>query len=225
MILRYQRSLVKQASLPSGRREETGYEVASEDEDMIAALYVERGGAYYDLPEIDPWDEARDARRYEGPHPVIAHPPCSTWCRLAAVNEARWGHPIGSDGGCFEAALSSVRRWGGVLEHPAYTYAWGAFGLPRPVRDGWQQLLGERAWVTEVSQSAYGHDARKRTWLLYVGERPPELLDWNDPEGTAWVGNDGSPGAKRQLSKAEAKRTPPPFRDLLIRLARGARPR
>lgn len=31
---------------------------------MVAALFVERDGAYYGLPDVDPWDEARDARTY-----------------------------------------------------------------------------------------------------------------------------------------------------------------
>ena len=32
---------------------------------MIAALYVETGGVYYGLPDVDPWDEERDARLYD----------------------------------------------------------------------------------------------------------------------------------------------------------------
>lgn len=47
---------------------------------VIAALYVETNGIYFGDPEIDPWDEKRDARRYTGPHAVIAHPPCQRWC-------------------------------------------------------------------------------------------------------------------------------------------------
>lgn len=46
---------------------------------MIAALYVEKNGVYYGLPDVDPWDKERDARLYAGPWPVVAHPPCSTW--------------------------------------------------------------------------------------------------------------------------------------------------
>ena len=42
---------------------------------MIAALYVETDGCYYGLPGVDPWDEARDARTYAGPHPVVAQLP------------------------------------------------------------------------------------------------------------------------------------------------------
>lgn len=39
---------------------------------MIAALYVETGGCYFGLPDVDPWDELRDARKYEGPWSVVA---------------------------------------------------------------------------------------------------------------------------------------------------------
>ena len=85
---------------------------------MIAALFVHKNGTYFGLPDVDPWDKARDARKYPGPHPVVAHPPCARWCRLAGLVEKRWGHKKGDDGGCFESALGSVRRWGGVLEHP-----------------------------------------------------------------------------------------------------------
>ncbi len=37
---------------------------------MVAALYVATGGCYYGLDDVDPWDLARDARTYAGPHPV-----------------------------------------------------------------------------------------------------------------------------------------------------------
>ena len=101
---------------------------------MIAALFVQTGGCYFGLPDVDPWDEARDARKYAGPWPVVAHPPCSRWCKLAGLVEARWGHKRGEDGGCFKSALESVRRFGGVLEHPAYSDAWPTFALPEPNR-------------------------------------------------------------------------------------------
>ena len=78
----------------------------------IAALYVETGGCYFGLPDVDPWDEARDARLYAGPHPVVAHPPCGRWCQMAPVNQARYGQRIGDDGGCFQAALDAVRTLG-----------------------------------------------------------------------------------------------------------------
>ena len=48
---------------------------------MIAALYVQSNGVYADLAGVDPWYEARDARTYAGPWPVVAHPPCARWGR------------------------------------------------------------------------------------------------------------------------------------------------
>lgn len=77
----------------------------------VAALYVQTNGCYYGLPDVDPWDQARDARRYRGPHPVIAHPPCQLWGPMAAVNFARYGgehNRPGNDGGCFASALACV---------------------------------------------------------------------------------------------------------------------
>jgi hypothetical protein len=186
---------------------------------MIAALFVETNGVYFGLDNVEPWDQARDARLYDGPHRVVAHPPCSSWCQLAYINQKRYGHKVGDDGGCFEAALRSVRAYGGVLEHPAFSYAWPAFGLPRPPRAGWQKT-NCGGWVAQVSQSAYGHRARKRTWLYFVGDDPPSL-NWHEPEPTAQVSfckNHGNSSLPR-LSKKEAKRTPLAFRDLLLSLA------
>lgn len=189
----------------------------------VAALFVQTNGCYFGLDGVDPWDEPRDARLYAGPHPVVAHPPCSTWCQLARVNEKRYGHRVGDDGGCFESALASVRTWGGVLEHPAESIAWARFDLIRPQFGTWIRGFLDRGWVTEVQQGAYGHRARKRTWLYYVGPTPP-ALDWREPAPTATVSfltNHGG-GDLPRLSKKEAKATPPAFRDLLIELARAS---
>lgn len=108
---------------------------------MIAALFVETNGSYYGIPGIDPWDEARDARKYDGPHPVIAHPPCQRWGKFWAGSPyhiAKTGirKVKGDDGGCFESALNSVRKFGGVLEHPWGSHAWPHFGLEIPSRFG-----------------------------------------------------------------------------------------
>jgi hypothetical protein len=193
---------------------------------MIAALYVQADGVYAGVPGVDPWPLDRDARRYDGPWPVVAHPPCSSWCQLAAVNQARWGRPIGDDAGTFAAALAAVRRFGGVLEHPAYSIAWQRFGLPVPGRGGWTQALGDPGISTELSQGAYGHPARKRTWLYAVGVEPIPL-DWREVRGSAVIGNGVHSGecvGRDKLKPDVASRTPPAFRDVLITLARSAAP-
>jgi hypothetical protein len=141
----------------------------------VAALYVEAGGAYGNLPGVEVWDEVRDARLYDGPYPVVAHPPCARWSRLAGFTEHRFGLKRGDDGGCFKAALHAVRTYGGVLEHPAYSAAWDAFGLPEPTwRGGWTQgICG--GWSCYVEQGRYGLPVKKATWLYAYGVELPEL--------------------------------------------------
>ena len=193
---------------------------------MIAALYVETGGAYYGRDDIDPWDIDRDARTYDGPWPVIAHPPCATWCQLAPVNQKRWGKMIGDDHGTFAAALAAVRQWGGILEHPAYSYAWRRYRLPVPHRGGWTTALDDPGMTTELDQSAYGHPARKRTWLYAVGIDPAPL-DWRHVTGTAVVGagiHTGECAGRPRIDGAPASATPPGLRDLLVTLAATASP-
>lgn len=194
---------------------------------MIAALYVAKGGCYYGLEGVDPWDESRDARHYHGPWRVVAHPPCNRWCQMAPVNQARYGQRIGDDEGCFAAALSAVRKWGGVLEHPAYSLAWPAFDLPRPGAVGWVKgFCG--GWSAQIEQRNYGHRARKATWLYCHGiDNPPPLKWGKGPAPEAWISTDRPRAtlAARgidQLSKREAKATPLPFRDLLLSIARSA---
>lgn len=204
---------------------------------MIAALYVKTGGAYSGLPGIDPWDEARDARRYAGPHPVVAHPPCQRWGKLWA------GQPLfikrtgirkvkGDDGGCFKAALEATRRFGGVIEHPWGSHAWAHFGLNKPSRSGgWIAADFHGGWTCCVEQGRYGHYARKPTLLLAYNCELPEL-DWGIGESRldpAIVERMGLLRAKR-LGEVGGKGggkdstprigTPAPFRQILISMAR-----
>jgi hypothetical protein len=208
---------------------------------VIAALYVQTNGAYFNLDGIDPWDEVRDARKYEGPYPVVAHPPCQRWGKM-------WfGQPLtvkrtgirkikGDDGGCFQHALRSVRAYGGVLEHPWGSHAWAHFGLNRPPRSGgWIAADHNDGWTCCVEQGQYGHYARKPTMLYAVGTDIPELR-WGHTEARydpAVVERMGLKRAKR-LGEVGARgggtdstpriHTPTEFRELLISLARSAHP-
>jgi len=196
---------------------------------MISALFVEKNGVYSGLQNVDPWDEERDARRYIGFNPVVAHPPCQKWGKMAKVNFSRWGgkHNVPwTDEGCFFAALAAVRFNGGVLEHPAQTYAWNFFGLTKPKKGYWTKADDGFGWVCEVWQSAYGHRANKATWLYYVGKQPPFDLRWDRPTGECQIGFQDQRGKGRNkptLSKREANATPIEFRDELLRLAEQSR--
>lgn len=183
------------------------------DDRPVAALYVETNGAYFGLPGVDAWDEQRDARLYDGPYPVVAHPPCKTW---SIMSQCRPEIARGDDGGCFRAALDAVRKFGGVLEHPAYSRAWSHFGLAPPRLHGWTGTLLDGGWTCAVDQAHYGHRANKWTWLYYVGPEPPALKWGGAPFTGRTVRNDGGGG------RDQRSRTPVPFRTLLLTLARGA---
>jgi len=208
---------------------------------VIAALYVEKNGVYANLEGVELWDLERDARKYAGPWPVVAHPPCARWCQLASVIEARYGHKIGDDEGCFEAALHQVRTFGGVLEHPAYSIAWGRYGLPRPERSGWTHDLFDPGASAHVEQFYYGHRARKATWLYAVAPVLPRLrwgrcAQYQPMARVQYAGRRDVPTAmtgwcrnrraaediRPVLGKKEASASPPEFRDVLLSIARSA---
>lgn len=199
----------------------------------IAALYVEPLGVYRDLPGVDMWTEVRDARTYAGPHPVVAHPPCQRWGKFWH-GSPRKPHQfkLGDDGGCFEAALASVREYGGVLEHPAYSKAWAAFGLDRPVAtEGWRHAGDGIGHTCYVEQGHYGHVSNKGTWLYAARVRLPELI-WGrgeqrlDPRAVerygvkkaSKIGMISWIGGKNKTAIRNA--TPVEFRDVLIAMAR-----
>lgn len=207
----------------------------------IAALYVQTGGCYFDLPDVDPWDEPRDARSYSDRLPVVAHPPCERWGRYWYGGPSC--HPrkiLGDDGGCFASALANVRRVGGVLEHPEASHAWAHHGLARPPRGGgWIKADDFGGWTCCVEQGYYGHRARKATWLYAVGCVLPELrwgrapgnflrLDegFNSKEQADRVRADrrvrGVRSGVERLGKRERAATPREFRDLLISIAQSA---
>lgn len=203
---------------------------------MIAALYVETNGAYYGLEGVDPWDEARDARKYAGPHPVVAHPPCQRWGRMKDGGPSLPGGRLPHhDEGCFAAALTAVRNFGGVLEHPKDSAAWDYFGLMRPPHTGgWIMADSFGGWTCNVEQGHYGHLSRKATWLYAVGCELPSLIWGRSPQKIHPVALErhGYEKARRigMMAMVGGKdktrirnMTPEPFRNVLISMARSAR--
>lgn len=201
---------------------------------MVAALFVETNGVYFGLPDVDPWDEKRDARTYPGPAPVVAHPPCERWGRYwSGGPSARVRREKGDDGGAFAAAIDKVRQFGGVLEHPEASHAWPQFGLRAPPRHGGWVTAGDFiGWTCCVEQGHYGHRARKATWLYAVDVALPSLK-WGPSEAKIRLdlGYHSAEerrraiktGACQRMGKRERARTPEPFRDLLLSIARSAR--
>jgi hypothetical protein len=202
----------------------------------IAALFVETDGAYFGFPNVDPWDQVRDARKYAGPHPVVAHPPCQRWGKMwfgspLTVKTTGFRKTKGDDDGCFAAALAAVRKWGGVIEHPWGSHAWPHFGLNTPPRTGgWIMADFEGGWTCCVEQRPYGHHARKPTLLYAVGCDLPQLA-WGateaqlDPKIVARIGikrarKQGEVASKGGGTDSSARiYTPPAFRELLLGMA------
>lgn len=205
----------------------------------VAALYVQKGGAYYGLPYVDPWDEERDARQYDGSMRVVAHPPCQRWGKMWAGSPsviAKTGirKVKGDDGGCFASALESVRRCGGVLEHPWGSHAWKHFRLNKPPRKGgWIKADEYGGWTCCVEQGRYGHYAPKPTMLYAVRCELPELK-WGvyrvqDSDFPAWAMDRYGREKCRKIGLLSFKgggkdstpriHTPKLFRDLLLAMA------
>ncbi len=201
---------------------------------MIAALFVAPDGVYAGLEGVEVWDEARDARGYSGPWPVVAHPPCKRWGRFWHGSPSK-PHRFrkGDDGGCFAAAIAAVRRYGGVLEHPADSHAWAAFGVARPPRSGGWVPAGDGGWTCCVHQGHYGHVSWKATWLYARTRVRPVDLIWGrgeqrlDPKilerrGYAVARRMGIISAiPRGADRDRAREgTPVAFRDVLLGIAR-----
>lgn len=206
---------------------------------MIAALFVETGGCYFGLPNVDPWDLARDARLYAGPHPVVAHPPCQRWGRFWHGSTRKpHQYQLGDDDGCFAAALAAVRKWGGVLEHPADSHAWWVFGIERPIKSGGWCIADPAGGMTcHIEQGFYGHFSNKPTWLYTFGTNMlasefrlrwgrgeqrlhPVALAKHGYEKARRIGMTAMVGGKNKTKIRNA--TPIEFRDVLINIARTA---
>lgn len=180
------------------------------------------------MPGVDSWDAERDARNYDGTYPVVAHPPCGPYSKLRHLYR-------GAEHDCAHRALEQVRKYGGVLEHPAHSQLWAACNLPRP-----GELRDAHGGVTiEVEQVRWGHAARKRTWLYLVGVRdvgqmppPREPTHWCSgfrpssgkmPTNYKRQGSAIPPGIN-VASAQMRRRTPPAFAEWLVSLARSVQP-
>lgn len=184
---------------------------------QVAALFVRADSVYKSLPEVDCWDIERDARKWPGGCPVVAHPPCRGWGKLRAFAKPRHDE---KDLALF--AIEQVRRFGGVIEHPRGSSLWPVAKLPEPVPGLVDDFGG---WSLVVHQSWFGHKAEKAT-LLYIvgcaaGDLPavPLMLGEASHVVGLWSGS-GKENWRPSITKAEREHTPPDFARWLVDLAR-----
>lgn len=177
----------------------------------VVALYVMPDGPYPSL--VDDWyDEKRDGKTYDGPHPVVAHPPCGPWGRLKFLCKYQ-------DPECGTRAVEQVRKFGGVLEHPQHSSLWKACGLPKPGEDA--DAFG--GYTIEVRQVSWGHCCAKPTWLYVVGVPRDvvlsEVLTGGEETHRITNGSRGKTHLPRATSK-QASASPPRFAEWLLSIAR-----
>lgn len=169
---------------------------------MIAALFVRQDSAYKALPGLDCYDIDRDARKWPGGSPAIAHPPCRAWGRLRQFAKPREDE---KERGIW--AVQQVRAHGGVLEHPKESTLFAHCGMPRP-----GQFPDEFGGYTiAIDQFHFGHRAEKATWLYIVGCEPDDLPAIPVREGspTHCVRPTKSYPRLPSITKPEREHTPP----------------
>jgi len=181
----------------------------------VAVLFARADSVYKTLPDVEVYDMERDARTYDGPFPVVAHPPCRAW-----GNFAMFAKPRPDERNLARLSVALVREFGGVLEHPFGSKLWPAQRLPvGQERDQWG------GWTLVIDQHWWGHRAQKRTKLYIVGVEPGDVPDVPMKLGRAEyvVGDVGraTRGDNRpEISKADREHTPPELALWLVELAR-----
>lgn len=179
----------------------------------VAVLFARSDSHYKALPGTDVWDIERDARRWPGGASVVAHPPCRSWGRLR-----QFAKPRDDEKALGPWAVEQVRRFGGVLEHPAESTLFAHCRMPRP-----GQFPDEFGGYTiEVNQFHFGHRAEKATWFYIVGCDPDDLpaIPVRDGSPTHCVRPTKSYPRLPSITKAEREHTPPPLAAWLCELAR-----
>ncbi len=179
----------------------------------VAVLFARADSFYKTLPGCDVWDAERDARRWPGGVPVVAHPPCRAWGGLS-----HFAKPRPDEKELAVWAVGQVREHGGVLEHPKKSKLWPVMALPAP---GKFDAFG--GWTLPVFQQWWGHRAEKATLLYIVGCRPENVPPFSlvlGPASHVCCGTSKRVGGRPEIRKSEREHTPPAFAEWLCELAR-----
>ena len=180
----------------------------------VAVLFARADSHYKKLSDVEVYDMERDARTYDGPWSVVAHPPCRAWASLR--NHAK---PRPDERNLGRLAVALVREFGGVLEHPQRSTLWDAQRLPEVGR---RDEFG--GFTLVIDQNWWGHRAQKRTRLYVVGCEPSDIPDMPLRLGEAthtvglWSGRDKAT-CRPSIAKHEYEHTPPDLARWLVDLA------
>ena len=127
---------------------------------MVSVLFCRADSAYKNDSRFDVWDAQRNALLWDGGSPLIAHPPCRAWGILSHMAKPRPGEKD-----LAPWAISQIRKFGGVLEHPKGSRLWKFMQLPEP--GAMPDEFG--GFSILLDQWDFGHVARKPTKLYICG--------------------------------------------------------
>lgn len=114
--------------------------------ERVAVLFTQKLSVYGQFwPSTDCWPQGRDATRYAGPWPIIAHPPCGPWGCFKWISR--------EDKSLGIKAMELVHIYGGVVEQPRGSSLFADYG--------------KGGWVEKVNQGDFGHEAIKPTCLYF----------------------------------------------------------
>lgn len=179
----------------------------------VAVLFARADSVYKTMNGVEVYDMDRDARTYDGPWPVVAHPPCRGWGRLR-----KFANPRPDERNLARLAVSLVREFGGVLEHPEESTLWASQKLPKP-GCGSDSYGG---WTLGIKQNDFGHRAEKATWLYIVGRHPKDVPDLplSLSKATHCIRPTKSYPRLPSVTKAEREHTPQALAEWLVAVAR-----
>lgn len=158
-------------------------------------LCSELHSVYADFPGLDLWPISRDARHYNGPGPIIAHPPCGHWGRYCKVCRLP-GRDLGPH------CIATARAFAGIVEQPAssslfrHTLAAGTPEAP--------DLWGGCLLTTDLWR--FGFPSEKLTTVYVVRGTLPQL-----PPPRS-----GKPRPLERLSRHQRNATPKDFAAFLL---------
>ena len=177
----------------------------------VSALFVRSDSIYKELG-IDSWDIERDAKKWPGGNPIIAHPPCRAWGKLKAFAKPR---PDEKELAIW--SIEQIRKWGGVLEHPRHSALWKELKLPTG-----KQIDKYGGFSISVNQHWFGHLAKKETLLYICGIKPGNIPDipisFDAIQYT--VCSSKKTTCKKEIPKKMREATPEAFAKWLIELAK-----
>jgi hypothetical protein len=114
-------------------------------------------------------------------------------------------------------ALSQVRKWGGVLEHPFKSQLWEEYDLP--LRSQVDEFGG---YTIAMPQFWFGHPADKATWFYIVGCPVENLpaIPFRMGRAQECVTTSRGKRTEKEMKKSERTRTHKQMAEWLVEVAR-----